>query len=65
MAKIVLIGAGSHVFSRNLITDFLSSPELRAGTVTLMDLDREQPGPYHELFTLASRSTRPRGLSVN
>jgi len=26
MAKIVIIGAGSHVFTRNLVTDFLSLP---------------------------------------
>jgi len=42
LAKIVIIGAGSHVFSRNLITDFLSYPELRNSTITLMDIDRER-----------------------
>jgi alpha-galactosidase len=41
MAKIVLIGAGSHGFSRNLITDILSFPELRDGTITLMDIDEK------------------------
>ena len=41
MAKIVLIGAGSHVFSRHLITDILSYPELRDSTLTLMDLAKE------------------------
>ena len=39
MAKIVLIGAGSHTFSRHLITDVLSYPELSNGTITLMDID--------------------------
>ena len=42
MAKIVLTGAGSHVFSENPITDVLSYPELRAGTVRLIDVDRER-----------------------
>ncbi|MDH5440217.1 MAG: alpha-glucosidase/alpha-galactosidase [Candidatus Bathyarchaeota archaeon] len=42
MAKIVIIGAGSQVFSRNLITDFLSYPELRNSTITLMDIDEER-----------------------
>ena len=37
MARIVLIGAGSHIFSRNLITDVLFYPELRDSTITLMD----------------------------
>ncbi len=42
MAKIVLIGAGSHVFSRNTISDIISYPELRDSTITLMDIDKEQ-----------------------
>ena len=37
MAKIVLIGAGSHVFCSRLITDILSYPELRDSTISLMD----------------------------
>ena len=41
MAKIVLIGAGSHVFSRHLISDVLSYPELRDSTITLMDIAKE------------------------
>ena len=41
MAKIVLIGAGSHVFSHRLITDVLSLPELRDGTISLMDIAQE------------------------
>jgi alpha-galactosidase len=41
MAKIVLIGAGSRVFSSRLITDVLACPELRNSTITLMDIARE------------------------
>lgn len=44
MAKIVIIGAGSHVFSRRLITDLLSYPELTDSAITLMDIDRERLG---------------------
>jgi alpha-galactosidase len=44
LAKIVIIGAGSHVFTRNLITDFLSYPELRGSTISLMDLDEGRLG---------------------
>jgi alpha-galactosidase len=44
LAKIVIIGAGSHVFTKNLITDFLSYPELRGSTISLMDIDRERLG---------------------
>jgi alpha-galactosidase len=41
MAKIVLIGAGSHIFSRHLITDILTYPDLRDSTITLMDIAPE------------------------
>ncbi len=41
MTKIVLIGAGSHVFARHLLSDILSYPELRDSTITLMDIDKE------------------------
>ena len=41
MAKIVLIGAGSHAFSRRLIPDILWYPELRDSTITLMDVNKD------------------------
>jgi alpha-galactosidase len=41
MAKIVLIGAGSHVFCSRLITDILFYPELRDSTISLMDISKE------------------------
>jgi alpha-galactosidase len=41
MVKIVLIGAGSQVFARRLITDVLALPELRDSTITLMDIAKE------------------------
>ena len=42
MAKIVLIGAGSFKFARDIITDILLYPELRDNTITLMDIDNER-----------------------
>ena len=41
MAKIVLIGAGSHVFLSHFIPDILSYPELRNSTISLMDIAKE------------------------
>jgi alpha-galactosidase len=38
--KIVIVGAGSHVFARRLITDILSYPELRASEIALVDIDQ-------------------------
>jgi alpha-galactosidase len=42
LAKITIIGAGSHVFTRNLVTDILSYPELRDSTISLMDINEER-----------------------
>ena len=43
MAKIAFIGAGSAVFTRNLVGDILSHPELRDSTTfALMDIDAER-----------------------
>jgi len=39
MLKIAIIGAGSGVFTRNLVRDILSYPELRNSTIALMDID--------------------------
>jgi len=42
MTRIVLIGAGSVEFTRNLLGDFLSFPELREATIVLHDIDPER-----------------------
>jgi alpha-galactosidase len=39
MPKITLIGAGSHVFARRLLTDILTWPSLQDATLSLMDID--------------------------
>ena len=51
MAKIVIIGAGSHTFSRNLITDVVSYPELQDATISLMDIDEESSEVNRPLST--------------
>ncbi len=42
MAKIALIGAGSVVFTRNLVNDVLSFPALQGSVISLMDIDAER-----------------------
>ena len=61
MAKIVLIGAGSHVFSRHLITDILTYPELRENTITLIDLAQE---PLDFITSFANRIVRQNGFGT-
>jgi alpha-galactosidase len=42
MARIVLIGAGSVEFTRNLLGDILTSPALRTAEIALHDIDPER-----------------------
>ncbi len=42
MAKITLIGAGSVVFAKNLISDILQFPELSDSKICLMDIDSDR-----------------------
>jgi alpha-galactosidase len=40
--KIAFVGAGSVVFTKNLLTDILSFTELRGATIALHDVDPER-----------------------
>ena len=42
MFKVAMIGAGSVVFVKNLLTDILDLPELREVTISLHDIDAER-----------------------
>jgi alpha-galactosidase len=42
MTRIVLVGAGSVEFTRNLLGDFLTHPELRDATIVLHDIDADR-----------------------
>jgi alpha-galactosidase len=59
MPKIVIIGAGSHVFSRHLITDVLSYPELRDSAITLVDIAAE---PLALITAFADKLVKQQGF---
>ena len=59
MPKTVIIGAGSHVFSRHLITDVLSYPELRDSTITLVDIAAE---PLALITAFADKLVKQQGF---
>ena len=61
MAKIVLIGAGSHVFSKATISDILSYPELRDSTITLMDIAQE---PLDLITTFVKQLVKQHGFNT-
>ena len=42
MPKIAFVGAGSTVFTRNLVNDILSFPALQGSVISLMDIDAER-----------------------
>ena len=63
MAKIVLIGAGSHFFSRNIITDILSYPGLRNSTITLVGHVHQEPVELVTAF--ARKMVKQHGYQTN
>jgi alpha-galactosidase len=49
MTKIAIIGAGSTVFTTELVTDILLSPEIPAGIFALVDIDAERLELAHRM----------------
>jgi alpha-galactosidase len=49
MTKIAIIGAGSTVFTTELVTDILLSPGIPAGTFALVDIDAERLELAHRM----------------
>ena len=62
MAKIVLIGAGSHFFARNIITDVLSYPALQDSTITLVGHVHKEPVDLVSAF--ANKMVHEQGLNT-
>jgi len=61
MPKIVMMGAGSMVFTKRLIGDILSFPELSESTISLVDIDKRRL----DLITqLAKKMARQEGGKV-
>jgi len=60
--KITLIGAGSTVFARNLIGDFLSEPLLREASIVLQDIDE---GRLRETEMMGRSLYQSMGLEPN
>jgi alpha-galactosidase len=57
MTKITIIGAGSAVFATELMTDFLLTPALKAGTFALVDIDAERLELAHQMAELSIERT--------
>lgn len=49
MARIVFIGAGSVVFTRNLVKDILTFPDLDGSEIVLMDINPDRLGKVQQL----------------
>lgn len=61
MPKIALIGAGSATFSRRLLADFLSWPELQSAELALMDVNAER---LDLIEALARRMVETKGVDA-
>jgi alpha-galactosidase len=60
--KIAMIGAGSVVFVKNLLTDILSLPELRDCTIALHDIDAERLETAGMMARWAARQFRANAI---
>ena len=61
MPKVALVGAGSMVFSRNLVADILAFDTLKETTFALMDVDAER---LHVAAAMAESINRSRGAGA-
>jgi len=61
--RIAFIGAGSAVFGRRLVTDVMYFPELREGTIALMDLDESRLDVMLDVANKIKRDNDLGGLS--
>ena len=61
MPRIVLVGAGSVEFTRNLLGDILTSPALRTSEIALHDIDPERLATAERMarWTAAALSADP------
>src|SRR5260221_407510 len=61
MPRIVLVGAGSVEFTRNLLGDILTSPALRTSQIALHDIDPERLATAERMsrWTAAALSAEP------
>ncbi len=60
--KISVIGAGSAVFSLNLIKDICLTPRLQDSTISLMDIDEER---LNGVYNLCKRYAKEVGINLN
>jgi len=58
MPKITIIGAGSMIFTKKLIGDVLSFPEISESTISLIDIDEER---LNLISQLARKMVKERG----
>jgi alpha-galactosidase/6-phospho-beta-glucosidase family protein len=63
MPKITFVGAGSAVFTYEIITDILSTPALDTGTFALVDIDAERLELVQQVAKLAVAKSGKVGAS--
>ena len=66
MPRIVLVGAGSVEFTRNLLGDFLAYPELRDAEIVLHDIDPDRLSTAQRMasWTAGALGAKPRILAT-
>ena len=55
MIKLTIIGAGSTVFTKNIVTDLLSIDNFKNMNIALMDIDETRLKITHELIRVVAK----------
>ena len=58
--RVVFIGAGSVVFTRNLTRDILTFPELQDSEIVLMDVDADRRSRAEKLVSRMAETQAPK-----
>ena len=56
MTKICIIGAGSTVFTKNIVSDLLNINEFKSIEIALMDINKQRLNTTHEILNLVAKN---------
>ena len=62
MTKLTIIGAGSTVFTKNIVADLLSIEKLKSIEIALMDIDQKRLDITYELLEIVSKKINAKPL---
>ena len=58
MIKLTIIGAGSTVFTKNIVTDLLTLDSFKSMNIALMDINEDRLKTTHELINVVAQKSK-------